>query len=168
MASLHVARFLPNPEPFLNRLLPRIPIIDRVLFPISALHDSLRFHLLPRLHTYRSPNSPIRLRPRPQTLLITHRRPPTQPLAVLIFQPMRYAISTPLLHILHTPPSLLGRLGAQFCSFQFVYFDRLPERGQRLREEIGSCGELFAEGGGMAPVFEGGDAGEEDEDALVG
>lgn len=79
---------------------------------------------------------------------------------------MRYSIRTPLLHILHSLPSLPGRLGGCLYDFQFVHFDRLPERGERLGEEIGSCGELFSKNSGLAPVFEGGDGGEEDEDAL--
>lgn len=142
-----VAKLLPNPQPLLNRLLSTLPIIQRTFSPISALHDSLSFHLLPRLNTYRSLNSPISLRPRPQTLLITPRRPPTQPLAIFVLQSMRYAIRAPLLHILHVPPSLLGSLGAPFRNFQFVYVDCLPKCGQRCREEVGSRGELFTEAG---------------------
>lgn len=81
---------------------------------------------------------------------------------------MRSAIRTPLLHILHIPPSPLGRLGARFRNFQPIYFEHLPKRGQRLRKEVGSCGELFSEAGGLAPVFEGGNGGEENEYTLVG
>ena len=81
---------------------------------------------------------------------------------------MRYAIRTPLLHILHTLPSLLVHRGVCFSDFHLVYFESLRERGQRLREEISGCRELFAEGGGLTPVFEGSDGGEEDEDALGG
>lgn len=81
---------------------------------------------------------------------------------------MRYAICSPLLHILHIPPSLLGRRGARFHNFHPIYFERLRERGQRLRKEVPSCGEMFAEVGGLAPIFECGEAGEEDEYTLVG
>lgn len=81
---------------------------------------------------------------------------------------MRYAIRAPLLHILHTSPSPLGRLGADFRSFHPVDFPRLRNRSQGLRQEVGNCGELFAKCGGEAPLFEGGDTGEEDEGALVG
>lgn len=81
---------------------------------------------------------------------------------------MCYAIRIPLLYILHIPVSPPDHFGCRFGSFQPIYFKRLPECGERLEEDVGACGELFAEFGGKAPSFEGRNGGEEDKGALVG
>lgn len=81
---------------------------------------------------------------------------------------MCYAIRIPLLYILYSPLSPPGHFGCPFGSIQLKYFKRLPECGKRLEEDVGACGELFAELGGKAPSFEGCDGGEEDKGALVG
>ena len=150
------AKFLPNPQPLLDRPLPTLPVPNRTLWNFRY---SSSFHLLPRLYTYRSRNSFISLRARNQNLLISPSRPRTQTLTTIILQPMCYAIRIPLLHIFHIPLSPVGRFGCRFYRIQPVYFKHLPQCGYRLVKEVGGCRELFAERGGKAPSFEGRDGG---------